>query len=186
MYSTRTILASIGYWLTHVKPRSLADVGAVFEMMIHEIMAPLIQRARVINRHEQANQQYYFYASRTAFCIYGNVLITAILKEWWLLYGVLFILMRQVLWVALLWFVYSLDDNESSDAIHLAKNWVRRMHIEGQRILQGKDAMRLIFTGIMLTTSPTSFNYARYAIRFKMHEMNERMYPRHREKGMDW
>jgi hypothetical protein len=95
-------------------------------------------------------------------------------------------ILQRVSWIILKWVVYILDDEAIGQAIDFTRTWIQLFLREGEKILEGKDTIRYIVAGSMLSSAPTTVSYFRYFLRMKAREINmtfvESALERHEEK----
>lgn len=174
-------------------PSSVKDAWRLFCEMFWDLLWPSIQKARLDlkQRHDyyclvnypytdEANNYQkvpvpYFWTSRTALILYGQLLLALLvppLQSLLLLSMAVFVFTKIALF-CLKWTVYFVDDN--NDLVHLLQfvnMWLRRFLREGERILKKNDAIRYVLAFSMVRTIPTGFAYVRYILRYKAHTVN--------------
>jgi hypothetical protein len=84
----------------------------------------------------------------------------------------LFILYCPIAWIALKWIVYIYDDPAIHRGVAFAKGWLLLVVRRGTRALQSQDSAAFLMAVSTLKAAPVGVNYIRYAIRYRMHGLN--------------
>jgi hypothetical protein len=127
-----------------------------------------------------------FYSSPPAICIYCLIVTAFVTRRWWMLYGVILVVMAQISWIVLKWILYILDDKELFENIEFAKTWADRILKEFDNLVTQKDATRIVLTSSALQACPIGVDVYRYLLRCKMHEVNDTMIEQYDKKCSAW
>lgn len=154
-------------------PSTAREAWAMIKELLHELAKPLLKQARKLPEYDENRPVvFYFWASRTAMAVYANIWLALTLGRFWLLYGVSGIIFVQIMWIALKWVVYVIDDPAMVNFSGFVRDYFRVLLTQGEKILQGKDAARYIIAGALLKSAPTGLEYFRWILRWKTREVN--------------
>jgi hypothetical protein len=161
--------------MTTAKPLSMRRL----EASLSNLYQPIFQQTKAHQQNSHTTSsgsysllEYRFWTSRIAYFIYGNTVIALATHQHWLLYGVIFSLIMQVAWVVLQWVMYVLDDPDLWKNVAFLSTWVKRFVKEGEAILSGADAKKLILAGTIVHNARTGLSYFRAILRYKISILN--------------
>lgn len=161
-------------------PSSVKDVVVQIYDFVMVFVRPLVKNAGA--QRQRTSTKFRFWDSTTAHMVYCHVFLALLLRRWWILHGACLILVAQILWIVLKWVVYILDDQQLDHFMDFVRSWIDRFLREGERILQGQDAVRYIMAGAMLKAAPTGLSYFRMLVRAKTSEINNSYIEEYKER----
>jgi hypothetical protein len=87
-------------------------------------------------------------------------------------YTSLFVLYCHIAWYSAKWIIYIYDDPAIHRGVEFAKGWLLLVVRRGTAALQSQDSTAFLMAVSTLKAAPVGVNYIRYAIRYRMHSLN--------------